>query len=94
MFDLVYRSRVALGNIKDIITVTIVQEERSKHFHLWLFPRYEWKNKMFDSTLTSVREIMKVARNEHKTEENVKEILATVELIKRVVQNDTNSMVL
>jgi diadenosine tetraphosphate (Ap4A) HIT family hydrolase len=82
LFDLVYRARVALSNIEGIMSVTIIQEERSKHFHLWLFPRYEWMSESFDSSLTSVRAITKAARNERKTEENVSEILSAVEQIK------------
>jgi diadenosine tetraphosphate (Ap4A) HIT family hydrolase len=83
LFDLVYRARIAMSCIPGIQNVTIIQEERSSHLHIWLFPRYEWMNRQFDNSLTSVREITKLARKEHQTDENNKEVLAAVELIKR-----------
>ena len=59
LFDLVYRTRVTMKNVKDIQEVTIIQEERSGHFHLWLLPRYEWMEERFQNSLTSVRKIQK-----------------------------------
>lgn len=83
LFDLVYRARTAMSFISDIEEVTIIQEERSSHLHVWLFPRYQWMSTRFDRSLTSVREITKVARQELQTPDNNKEVLAAVELIKR-----------
>jgi diadenosine tetraphosphate (Ap4A) HIT family hydrolase len=40
LFDLVYRARLAMKNTADINEVTVIQEERSGHFHIWLLPRY------------------------------------------------------
>jgi diadenosine tetraphosphate (Ap4A) HIT family hydrolase len=86
LFDLVYRARTAMSLISDIEEVTIIQEERSSHLHVWLFPRYEWMNTRFDRSLTSVREITKVAGKELQTVDNNKEVLTTVELIKKLIQ--------
>lgn len=82
LFDLVYRARRALTIIKDIKEVSIIQEERSGHFHLWLFPRYEWMDEKFENSLSTVREILFYAKDKHKTEENIADILATVEIIR------------
>ena len=82
LFDLVYKARVTMKNVKDIKEVTIIQEERSGHFHLWLLPRYEWMDEKFENSLASVREIMKYAKINYKSEENIQAILETVKLIK------------
>lgn len=82
LFDLVYKARLALKSIVDIKEVTIIQEERSKHFHLWLLPRYNWMDEKFPCSLSTIREITAFSKNNCKTEQNIKEILETVELIK------------
>jgi len=82
LFGLVYRARVALKSIKDIKEVSIIQEERSGHFHLWLLPRYEWMDEKFENSLSSVRDIMSYAKNNYKTEENIADILETVNIIR------------
>ena len=82
LFTLVYKARVAMKSIKYIKEVTIIQEERSGHFHLWLLPRYEWMDDKFENSLSSVRECMKYAKINYKSEENTKAILETVKIIK------------
>ena len=82
LFNLVYRTRVTMKNVKDIKEVTIIQEERSGHFHLWLLPRYEWMEERFQNSLTSVREITEYAKINFKSEENIQSILETVKLTK------------
>jgi diadenosine tetraphosphate (Ap4A) HIT family hydrolase len=86
LFDLVYRARSALKIIEDIKEVSIIQEERSGHFHLWLFPRYEWMNGKFENSLSTVREILFYAKDKHKTEENIADILATVKIIRNYMK--------
>lgn len=86
LFDLVYRGRMALKSIEGIKEVSIIQEERSGHFHLWLLPRYEWMDEKFDNSLSAVRDILSHARNNHKTEENISEILLAVDKIKNVLK--------
>jgi diadenosine tetraphosphate (Ap4A) HIT family hydrolase len=82
LFDLVYKVRIALKNIVDIKEVSIIQEERSKHFHLWLLPRYEWMNDKFTNSLSTIREMMSFSKDNSKTDQNIKDILETVELIR------------
>jgi diadenosine tetraphosphate (Ap4A) HIT family hydrolase len=82
LFDLVYNARIALKNIVDIKEVNMIQEERSKHFHLWLLPRYNWMDEKFPYSLSAIREIMTFSKNNCKTDHHIKEILETVELIK------------
>lgn len=82
LFGLVYSARMALGSLEDIIEVSIIQEERSGHFHLWLLPRYKWMNDKFQNSLSTIREIMIYAKENHKTKENIEEILLTVHKLK------------
>jgi diadenosine tetraphosphate (Ap4A) HIT family hydrolase len=83
LFDLVYRARLALRRLEDIQAVTIIHEERSSHFHLWLLPRYAWMDAKFAHSLTSIREMMRDAKENRKTPAVVQEILACVELLKK-----------
>jgi diadenosine tetraphosphate (Ap4A) HIT family hydrolase len=87
LFDLVYRARIALNNIADIKEVTIIQEERSGHFHLWLLPRYEWMNERFANSLSTVREIMAYSKNNLKSDENIENILLEVEKIRKILND-------
>lgn len=82
LFALVYRARKALADVKGIREVTIIQEERSRHFHLWLLPRYDWMLEGFDNSLSTIRGILAFAKENYKTEENIAEILATVEALR------------
>ena len=48
-----------------IKTVYLIQEEDASHFHLWLFPRYDWM-KQFGKKIKSVKPIMKWAQEKSK----------------------------
>ena len=87
LFDLVYRARIALTSIEDIKEVTIIQEERSGHLHLWLLPRYEWMNERFANSLSTVREMMTYCKNNLKSEENIEDILSAVEKIRKIIND-------
>lgn len=82
LFDLVYEARIAMKDIVDIHEVTIIQEERSGHFHLWLLPRYEWMNDKFPNSLSSIREIMSYSKENLKTKENIDEVLLVANKLK------------
>ncbi len=77
-FDLLYRARRLQSRLGDISEVLVIQEERSEHFHLWLLPRYAWMDEQFANSLSTVREILKFARENRKTADEVAEILRTV----------------
>ena len=58
-----------------INTVYLHQEEdTSHHFHLWMFPRYDWMESQFGRKAESMRPIMEYARNKLKTEENLQKL--------------------
>lgn len=82
LFELVYKARLAMKNIVDINEVTIIQEERSGHFHIWLLPRYEWMIDKFGNSLSTVREIMNYSKENLKTKDNIEEILSVISKLK------------
>ena len=53
---------------------TLVQEERSRHLHIWIFPNYEWMNEKFDKGITYLRDICEYAIKNN-TKENVDKVL-------------------
>ena len=85
--NLIYKSRLALNEISDINEVVIIQEERSNHFHVWLFPKYNWMNELFENSLTDIRKIMQYVKSNMKNENNIKEVLSTANFLKDLMQS-------
>ena len=65
-------------NIAD--TVTLVQEERSKHFHIWIFPNQEWMQEKFGYGLQYLREINSYAKQNASVEDTDKVIKVAEEI--------------
>lgn len=82
LFQLVYKARIAMKEVCDINEVTIIQEERSGHFHLWLLPRYQWMNDKFGNSLNNIRGIMTYIKENVKTENDIDEVLLAVEKLR------------
>ncbi len=77
-------SRNALRPIPGILSVTLIQEETSGHFHLWLFPWYQWMVDQYGSTsLSHIRPIMASLRKDGTTPDQVREILDAVKILKQ-----------
>ncbi len=79
--DTIVLAERALQDLKIAETVTLVQEERSKHFHIWIFPNQEWMQEKFGYCLQCLREINSYAR-ENKTDEDVRKVISVAEEIK------------
>lgn len=56
-------------------------EDTTHHFHLWMVPRYEWMN-AFGRSVESLRPVLLHARNELNTEENLKDVLEGIEILR------------
>lgn len=84
LFDLCYQARKALLSFEDIIDCKIIQEEHSAHFHMWILPRYEWMNDIFDKTLSSVRLITKYAKKNCKSKN---EIVYAVDKLRKMLSS-------
>ncbi len=89
--------RIEIGNtiawaekaIKDLNiaeTVTLVQEERSKHFHIWIFPNQEWMKEKFGFGLQYMRDINSYAR-ENATAEDTEKVIETIEQIREYMRS-------
>ena len=52
----------ALKELDIVQEVTLVQEERSKHIHIWIFPNYSWMTEKFGKGITYFRDISEYAQ--------------------------------
>jgi len=76
--------RSALRQVLGIKVVYLVQEEDTPdHFHIWIFPRYEWMAKKIGRKIQSVRPIMEYARKNLKTTANLKKVDAATQKLKQ-----------
>lgn len=69
-------------NFDDNTEHTLIIEERSKHFHVWIFPRLEWM-KSYPNSIASIRDIMKTAK-EIVSHETIDNILKYIENFKQI----------
>ena len=66
--------------------VTLVQEERSSHFHLWIFPNYDWMTEKYGKGITYLRDIFTYAK-ENAADETKQEVLAAIEKVRTYFNN-------
>jgi len=81
-FSLCHEARIALSTFDDVLECSLIQEERSGHFHFWILPRFSWTNELFESSLSAVRPILKYAKENMKTSQNISEIEDCVRRLK------------
>ena len=81
MIEIICKAITVLKELNVCNEVTIIQEERSKHLHIWIFPNQEWMLDKFGKGVSYVRDICKYAQ-ETITDEKINEILETIENIK------------
>jgi len=88
--ELTYKVRKAIGEILKVKYVYIIQKEdcikTRSHFHVWLFPRYDWMEK-FGDKIASVTKIIEYARKEMKTEDSLKNVKDSVFKLKKYLNN-------
>ncbi|MFA6518751.1 MAG: diadenosine tetraphosphate hydrolase [Candidatus Shapirobacteria bacterium] len=78
------RLRSAQRQVLGIEVIYIVQEEdTSHHFHVWMFPRFDWMEERFGRKIQSVRPIMEYARENMKTETKIKEVETATQKLKQ-----------
>ncbi len=79
---LVMKIRKAMRSKLNIENVYIFQsEDTSHHFHLWMFPRYDWMEKL-GKQIESVRPIMNYAKKEMRSKDNIRNIEKSIKLLK------------
>lgn len=87
LIKLTNKARVVLKELNICQEVTIVQEERSKHFHIWLFPNYEWMQEKFGKGIKYLRDINEYV-TKNATEEDKNEVLKVVQKLKKYFENE------
>lgn len=76
----------AIKDLNIAETVTIVQEERSKHFHIWIFPNQEWMKEKFGYGLQYLREINSYAK-QNASDEDIEKVINTADAVKAYMIN-------
>lgn len=61
--------------------VTLVQEERSKHFHVWVFPTYDWMEQKFGKGVKYLGDIIEYAKS-NAGEAEKEEVVLVAEKVK------------
>lgn len=72
----------AIKSLKITTEVTLVQEERSKHFHVWIFPNQPWMLEKFGKGVSYLRDISAYAQ-ENSNKEGISNILNSIEKIRK-----------
>ena len=90
---ILYKTRCILKSFEEIKEYTIIQEERSLHFHLWLLPKYDWMNNVYNSGLSSIRPMLKYGKENWKTEEMINKTLKMAKEIKGLMNKQTGTQV-
>lgn len=79
--NIIYTAEKAMRELNIATEVTLVQEERSKHFHIWIFPNHSWMTEKFGKGITYLRDISSYAQK-NANKEDIKEILDCIEKIR------------
>jgi len=72
------------------VTYLIQEEDTSSHFHVWMFPRYDWMTEQFGKKIQSLRPIIEYAREHLKTPEDLKKVDEATQNMKEYFQKETN----
>ena len=77
----------AIKNLKIAEIVTLVQEERSKHFHIWIFPNQQWMLEKFGYGLKYLRDINAFAKD-NASDADIENVIRTAEEIKKYIESE------
>lgn len=72
----------ALKDLRITTEVTLVQEERSKHLHLWIFPTQQWMIDKYGKGIFYLKEIIDDVMHNH-NESDVQDVMETTQKIKQ-----------
>jgi len=73
-----------LKELKVTEQVTIVQEEQSKHLHIWIFPHHSWMDDKFGKGVSYLRDICEYAQA-NSTQNEISEILNIVNKLRNKI---------
>ena len=86
LVDLIYKCTNAVKEVTGVEKVTLVQEERSMHFHFWVFPNQDFMTEKFGMGISHIRDICAYAR-ENASDAQINKILETIEKLKENFQS-------
>jgi len=81
LIEIISKSISILKELGITNEITLVQEERSKHFHVWIFPNQAWMVEKFGKGVSYVRDICEYLRS-NATAKDKEEVLETIAKIK------------
>ena len=81
IIDVISLAEKALRELSITEEVTLVQEEKSKHLHIWIFPNYKWMTEKFGKGIKYLRDISEHAKNNVK-DKDIKEIIEVIDKIR------------
>lgn len=91
MINIVAHAEKALKQLDIASEITIVQEERSKHLHIWIFPTTDWMIEKFGKGIQYLRDIFTYAQ-EHVKDETISNTLKYIELVRNYfIEHDINN---
>lgn len=82
LVELIYQGVAALKALDIAQEVTLIQEDRSGHFHVWLFPWHAWMDEAgFNHSVANTRAVIAYAKEKRNTPAEVARVLAAVEKV-------------
>jgi len=66
----------------EINEVTLVQDESSSHFHLWLLPIYPWMSDVTNGRIRNIQDIFDFAKANMKTQKLIREVEKATQKLK------------
>lgn len=85
--DVLAHAELALKELGITREITLVQEERSAHFHIWIFPVQPWMIKRFGAGISTLREVATYAKA-HVTPEITQEVLDTAARVRAKLSSE------
>ncbi len=87
-YSLVLRKvRDALGSI-GVENATLIQEEKSSHFHAWFLPIYPWMANVTSGKLRNIQEIFDYAKGNMVTDQHISEVEKATKAIKEYMESE------
>lgn len=84
IIDVLCETEKALKELNVCKEFTIVQEERTKHLHIWIFPNYDWMTEKFGKGVSHLRDISTYA-TENANPDTIEEVLKVVEKVRNIL---------
>ena len=79
--NIVVLAEKALKELNITDEITLVQEERSLHFHIWIFPHYSWMTEKFGKGISHLRAINEYAK-ENVDDDTINKVLDTISKVR------------